>query len=89
MFRNMNDGGVKRRGDLTFNLAVQIEAKNEFGDDYKKDNYSWEKTPSDTQCLKCNEWRRFPPGERHFGYGWFKTCDQDCKCGCHNEEIWS
>lgn len=44
--------------------------------------------PDDGNCRKCYEWRMFPPGQRQFGWAWWKYCDRYCECEHHKDEIW-
>ena len=67
---------------------------------YNPDKYRWEaEAPKDFHCqqckepicLKCCEWRRYGPGQRHFGYTWWGTCkvfSQSCDCEHHKHEVW-
>lgn len=55
--------------------------------------YSWldftPEPPADGVCRQCAEWRAFPPGQEHFGVGWFATCDiMECSCEHHKTEMW-
>ena len=47
-----------------------------------------EPEPDDGTCRKCYEWRRYPPGQEHFGYAWWRTCPDWCECEHHKNEIW-
>lgn len=59
---------------------------------YDPTKYRWnvEPDPSDEQCRKCYAWRRFPIGQRHFGFAWWRTCSNrgDCPCEHHRDEFW-
>jgi hypothetical protein len=42
----------------------------------------------DGMCPVCYEWRRYPPGQEHFGWSWWRTCARDCPCAHHADEVW-
>lgn len=44
--------------------------------------------PPDGACLSCYEWRRYPGGQSHFGWAWWRTCAHDCPCAHHADEVW-
>ncbi|MBP2704425.1 hypothetical protein JOL79_11430 [Microbispora sp. RL4-1S] len=44
--------------------------------------------PPPDECLKCYEWRRFPEGQAHFGWGWWRICPHTCGCKHHETEVW-
>ena len=44
--------------------------------------------PPDGQCLSCYEWHRYPSGQEHFGWAWWRTCDHGCGCAHHADEVW-
>ena len=35
------------------------------------------------ECLGCYEWRRYFGGQVHFGWTWWRTCDELCRHGHH------
>ena len=81
-------------GDEQFNALVQAEAAAFFEQRgygvYDASQYIWHKDPpSDhTLCSRCYAWRRYPPGQRHFGYAGWRVCANDCTCAHHRDEIW-
>jgi hypothetical protein len=44
--------------------------------------------PDDGTCLTCCEWRRYPPGQEHFGWAWWRICGHDCAHPHHADEVW-
>lgn len=50
--------------------------------------------PGDGACRLCCEWRRYPAGQEHFGWGWWMTCshlglpEPRCQHECHIGEVW-
>jgi hypothetical protein len=44
--------------------------------------------PDDGTCLTCYEWRRYPSGQEHFGWAWWRTCAHGCACAHHADEVW-
>jgi hypothetical protein len=44
--------------------------------------------PEDGTCRRCYQWRRYPPGQEHFGYAWWRICPHGCDCAHHADEIW-
>lgn len=44
--------------------------------------------PDDGTCTECFEWRRYPPGQEHFGFAWFKICGGLCEHEHHDHEVW-
>lgn len=42
--------------------------------------------PDDGECRCCDEWRRYPGRQAHFGWGWWRvsTCDHEH----HKKEVW-
>lgn len=54
-------------------------------------------SPPSGECLDCFEWRRYPGGQQHFGWGWWLTCfsfgdpeQRGCPYGHahHDGEVW-
>ena len=56
--------------------------------------YRWSvEPPPDGLCLPCYVWRRYPLGQRHFGFTWFRVCEDapppwGCRCAHHETETW-
>lgn len=52
--------------------------------------YQWSPAPAaaDATCRDCYEWRRYPLGQRHFGFAWWRRCDNSCTHPHHADEIW-
>lgn len=51
--------------------------------------------PDDGTCRECYEWRRYPPGQEHFGWAWRRICHLTpapgplhCGHAHHDGEIW-
>ena len=44
--------------------------------------------PDDGTCRECYQWRRYRPGQEHFGWAWWRTCDHGCGCTHHADEVW-
>jgi hypothetical protein len=44
--------------------------------------------PDGGTCLSCYDWRRYPGGQRHFGWAWWRTCAHGCPCAHHADEVW-
>jgi hypothetical protein len=50
--------------------------------------------PPDGECSDCYQWRRYPPGQEHFGWQWWMICDNGrlgygtCQHEHHRDEIW-
>ena len=44
--------------------------------------------PEPGQCPLCYEWRRYPPGQEHFGFAWWRICQPGCVCAHHDNEVW-
>jgi hypothetical protein len=44
--------------------------------------------PEDGICHECYQWRRYPSGQEHFGWAWWRTCDHGCGCAHHADEVW-
>ena len=60
------------------------------GKTYRASDYVWTPTPPDAQCGLCYEWRRYPEGQRHFGFAWWRICDSmSCSCAHHTDETWT
>jgi hypothetical protein len=54
-----------------------------------RDNCNYSATaPEDGTCRECFEWRRFPDGQEHFGFAWWRTCGRDCGHEHHKDEEW-
>ncbi len=47
----------------------------------------WQDPPDDGTCTECFEWRRYPPGQEHFGFAWWRTC-HGCDHKHHEDEVW-
>jgi len=97
-YRDASDAVIAHMGDEAFNAAVQAEAKTVFPDydpaGYHADwpdgwvSYHWG-PPPENQCLLCYEWRRYPMGQRHFGFAWWRICNSNtCTCAHHETEVW-
>jgi hypothetical protein len=43
--------------------------------------------PDDDTCRECYEWRRYPPGQEHFGWAWWRKCGR-CDHEHHKNEVW-
>lgn len=88
---DFDDAQIAELRDSRFNELVQAEASRIFGSQYDASQYCWDASPPDGDedvCRECNEWRRYPPGQRHFGFRWVRTCKSYCECACHEKEIW-
>lgn len=51
--------------------------------------------PDEGLCADCFGWRRYGPGQEHFGWAWWRTCDSGgwrpgdgCQHGHHKDEVW-
>jgi hypothetical protein len=57
---------------------------------YRASNFLWNiEPPDDGICRLCYEWRRYPVGQRHFGFSWWRTCKLDhCSCEHHKTVVW-
>jgi hypothetical protein len=84
-FQDLQDTQIAHYPD--FDARVQEEARRLFND-YDPAQYEWSATPTTDLCRVCYEWRRFPPGQRHFGYAWWRVCPHDCPCDHHAGEVW-
>ena len=60
------------------------------GWDYNADKYQWSLEPplEAETCRDCYEWRRYPIGQRHFGFAFWKRCHWDCGHSHHADEMW-
>jgi len=47
-----------------------------------------EPPPDDAACRLCYEWRRYPAGQEHFGWSWWRICSHGCPCEHHKDEVW-
>jgi hypothetical protein len=85
-----SDAEIAKVGDARFNALVQREAARWLDiPNYNPTEYRWNATPDqDGTCRLCYEWRRFPPGQRHFGYAWWRMCPSTCGCAHHAGETW-
>lgn len=44
--------------------------------------------PGGDLCQECFEWRPYPPGQEHFGWAWWRTCEPGCAHAHHEAEVW-
>jgi hypothetical protein len=50
--------------------------------------------PDDGLCLECFKWRRYGPGQEHFGWAWWRCCGpglgtgERCAHEHHKDEVW-
>ena len=87
MFQDYSDSQIQELGNVNFDELVRREAARLYPK-YNPSRYTWSSVPIDDQCPRCYEWRRFPPGQRHFGFAWWRICSRGCTCGHHKEEMW-
>ena len=86
-FIHASDEEIQAIGDgVPFNALVQRQAEFEVAD-YNAADHFWIE-PADSACPQCYRWERFPPGERHFGFAWWRQCDWVCSCTHHSKGIW-
>ncbi len=85
--REYTDEQIDKYGN-DFNIDVIREANIDFKEWYDHKKYLWKKPTKDLPCQICYEWRRFPKGQRHFGYAWWRICSKECTCSHHKEEVW-
>jgi hypothetical protein len=94
-YLDFSDAQIAARGDEMFNKLVQKAAaelvrSGMIGGSYDPSQFAWSaEPPDDGTCRECYTWRRYPPGQRHFGYVWFHTCHNPaCNHAHHTEEVW-
>lgn len=84
------DAFVAQHGNDHYNALVQREVATWWDGEspYDPQEYNWRETPPDDgQCQACYRWRRYGPGQRHFGYAYWRVC-VDCDHEHHKQEIW-
>jgi hypothetical protein len=86
-YSDASDEQIASMGDDAFNAAVQAEAES-FIDAYDPESYSWQAARPEDICGRCYSWRRYPPGQRQFGYVGMRICPDSCCCVHHDTEIW-
>jgi len=86
LYTDYSDEQIQALGDDVYNLFVQREAgiRNR---DYRAERYLWASLPpvEDNMCVECYDYRRFPIGQRHLGYSWWRICPQGCPHEHHQE----
>jgi len=87
-FRDWTDAQIARLPAETFNTLVQREAHRFQGDEYNPSRYQWGEPPTTDVCRVCYAWRRYPVGQRHFGFAWWRICDANCPHEHHRDEVW-
>jgi hypothetical protein len=85
------DEQIAEYGNELFDKLVQEEAyRNAEGYDHKI--FSWACVPPFPMCMWCFEWRRYPKGQRHFGWAAWMRCgflnEKSCDCAHHEHEVW-
>lgn len=94
LFMDYTDEQIEKLGNSNFNYFVIKEARKYFVDkgwkEYNENEYLWNSLPLEDvlECELCYEWKRYPRGQRHFGYAWFRKCGCGCNCDHHKNEIW-
>jgi len=83
-----SDAQINELGDADFDLIVTTAAKVAIPD-FEATKYRWDHvTPEDGICRLCYQWRRYPVGQRHFGFTWFRVCSESCVCEHHGSDVW-
>jgi hypothetical protein len=59
-----------------------------FGRIADRDGTATDAPLTESGCPTCYEWRRFPGGQKHFGWVWWKLCDWECPHAHHRGEVW-
>lgn len=80
-----SDDQIAEVGDDAYNAMVQRSAGTRWPG-YLPDGWCWDGQPPSTNepmCHACIAWRRFPPGQRHMGFSWWRICGPECACRHH------
>lgn len=88
LFCEYTDDRIEKLGNTAFNKLVQREAARLF-EGYNPNDHDWSATPTAPAplCESRYEWKRYPVGQRHFGYFWAGWCKDKDNCKYHKDEI--
>lgn len=76
---------------VAYQAAAADYFRAEGGEPYNAADYEWSIEPPDDDdtCRTCYEWRRYPQGQQHFGFAWWRVCDSRlCDHEHHLTEVW-
>jgi hypothetical protein len=74
--------------DVEADRLYQQSARDFLTVPYDPTAHLWDKPTDATLCPVCFEWRRYPIGQRHFGWGWWRVCALNCTHAHHADEVW-